>query len=74
MHTGVYSDGMSWSEYIRDAVKKSGKTTYKIAVESGVPVQTVDRFMAGADAKLSTAEKIGQVVGVEVTDGRVAGE
>lgn len=56
----------TWAEILRSAVRDSGRTTYAIAQESGVPVQTVDRFLAGAEPKLGTAERIAKIVGLDL--------
>lgn len=58
---------MDWSDVLRDAIRDSGKTTYAIAQESQVPVQTVDRIMGGQEPKLCTAQKLGSVVGLTLT-------
>lgn len=57
---------MGWADTIREAVRASGMTHYRIAKSCGLSVQSVDQFMSGADARLSTAEKIASVVGVEL--------
>ncbi len=60
----------SWADLLRSAVRSSGRTTYAIAQESGVPVQTVDRFLAGAEPKLGTAERIARIVGLDLRPSR----
>lgn len=58
---------MSWCEILRSAIRRSGKTTYAIAKESGVPQPTVHRLLEdGAEPKLGTAEKLAAVVGVSL--------
>lgn len=54
----------TWPDILRTAIRTSGKTTYAIAKESGVPVQTVDRIVDGQEPRLGTAERIAAVVGV----------
>lgn len=56
----------SWIARLRAAIAADGRTTYAIARASGVPVQTVDRIVAGQEPKLGTAEKLGRVVGVQL--------
>jgi len=57
---------MDWPATLRAAITNSGRTTYAIAKESGVPVQTVDRIVSGQEPRLSTAEKLAAVVGLEL--------
>lgn len=57
---------MSWLETIQAAIQSSGKTTYRIAKESGVPVQTLDAIVDGRDPKISTVERIAPHVGLEL--------
>ncbi len=44
---------------LRAAIRKSGKTVYRVAKESGVAHPVILRFMSGErDIRLETAEKL----------------
>lgn len=54
------------ADALRDAIRKSGLSAHKLAKETGVPQPTITRFLAGADMKLVTAEKIAAYLGLEL--------
>jgi predicted transcriptional regulator len=54
------------ADTLREAIRKSGKSANKLADATGVPQPTITRFLAGADMKLSTAEKIAAYLGFEL--------
>jgi transcriptional regulator with XRE-family HTH domain len=54
-------------ERLRTAIRKSGKTIYRIAVESGVAHPVILRFMSGErDIRLETAEKLAATLGLRL--------
>ncbi len=59
---------VSWNDVIRRAVKASGLSLYRIAKDTELSVGPVQRFMAGDHGlTVSSAEKIGRLVGLELT-------
>jgi len=60
----------TWGDMLRAAIEQSGKTRYEIAkaTEGAVDQAQLSRFMAGGRTlTLDTAEKIGRVLGVELS-------
>jgi len=60
----------TWADLLRRAIESSGKTRYEIAKATGGAVDQaqLSRFMTdGRTLTLETAERIGRVVGVELT-------
>jgi len=54
-------------DQLKDAVRNSGKTHYRIAKEAGITPEMIDRFMSGSrDLRLRTAAKIAQALGLEL--------
>jgi transcriptional regulator with XRE-family HTH domain len=52
-------------EKLRAAIRESGKTIYRVAVESGVAHPVILRFMSGErDIRLETAEKLAASLGL----------
>lgn len=52
---------------IKTAIRKSGKTVYRVAQESGVAHPIILRFLSGErDIRLETAEKLAQSLGLEL--------
>jgi len=58
------------SEQVRQAINRDGRTRYRIAMESGVEQGTLSRFMAGADLRLTTVDKLANVLGLSITCSR----
>ena len=54
------------SKVLRDAIGKSGRSANELAKVTGVPQPTITRFLAGADMRLSRAEKIAAFLGLEL--------
>lgn len=54
------------ADTLRDAIRKSGKSANQLAAETGVPQPTITRFLAGADMKLSTAERLATHLGLKL--------
>jgi hypothetical protein len=57
---------LSWNEILRRAVKASGLSLYRVSKDTGIAVSPIQVFMAGGGLTLSSAEKIGRLVGVEL--------
>jgi hypothetical protein len=57
----------SLGDSLRAAARKSGRTPYAIAKEAGTTPEVVSRFLRGADIRISTAGKIADVLGLELT-------
>jgi len=56
-----------WESIVRRAVEDSGLSRYKIAIESGITQSQLSYFMSGQRTiTLPTAEKIAQIVGLEL--------
>jgi transcriptional regulator with XRE-family HTH domain len=52
-------------ERLRAAIRKSGKTVYRVGVESGVSHPVILRFLSGErDIRLETAEKLAASLGL----------
>jgi transcriptional regulator with XRE-family HTH domain len=52
-------------EKLKTAIRKSGKTVYRVAVESGVAHPVILRFLSGErDIRLETAEKLAAALGL----------
>ncbi|MBT6155802.1 MAG: helix-turn-helix transcriptional regulator [Planctomycetaceae bacterium] len=57
----------SLGDFLRAAARKSGRTPYAIAKQCGTTPEVVSRFLRGADIRISTAGKIAEVLGLELT-------
>jgi transcriptional regulator with XRE-family HTH domain len=58
----------SLPEKLRTAIRKSGKTVYRVAKESGVSHPVILRFMTGErDIRLETAEKLAAALGLHLS-------
>ena len=71
----VYTRGMSKSrsmpDIIRSAVRRDGRSVYRLALDSGVNQGVLGRFMRGErDMKLRTADKVCRALGLKLTKGR----
>lgn len=54
-------------EIIRDAIKRDGRSMYRLALDSGVNSAVLLRFMAGErDMNLRTADKVCRAIGLEL--------
>lgn len=57
----------SLPDKLRAAIRKSGKTVYRVALESGVAHPVILRFLSGErDIRLETAEKLALSLGLEL--------
>ena len=54
-------------ETLRDAIRASELTTYRIGKDAGISTGVIDRFVSGErDIRLATAAKIAKVLGLEL--------
>ena len=61
----------SLPEKLRTTIRKSGKTVYRVAVESGVSHPIILRFLSGErDIRLETAEKLAATLGLGLREQR----
>ena len=56
----------SWSDILRQAVRDSGLTQYRIATDARIGETQLARFMAGSGLHLSSAERLGRVLGLMI--------
>lgn len=62
-------------EQLRNAIRESGLTHYRISKMSGVAIAAIDRFMSGErDITFETAGRICQALGYEIVRPEPAGE
>lgn len=58
---------MSWQEMIQREADRQGLSGYRIAKLSGVPMRTVQKYLAGdSDLAGSRVEKIAAALGLEL--------
>ncbi len=72
---------MAISDQLRDAIRNSGLTHYRIGTDTGVHIRTIDRFVGEEKPIYSTAlDVIGDYLGLELcrkrqrTGGKEAGK
>ena len=53
-------------DQLKNAIRQSGETHYRIAKRAGITTDMVDRFVGGRDIRISTAAKIAEALGVEL--------
>jgi hypothetical protein len=63
-----YNDGMrkTFTQTLRAAIRKSSKTRYVIAKESGVSEATLSRFVHGSDMRTDTVDYIVDALELEL--------
>lgn len=54
------------SATLRAAIRNSGKSANELAKATGVPQPTITRFLAGADMRLSRADKLAAHLGLKL--------
>lgn len=54
------------ADTLRQAIRDSGQSANELAETTGVPQPTITRFLAGADMRLSTAQKLAAYLGLEL--------
>jgi len=69
----AYIDGFNlygnWADILRRAVTASGKTHYRLHVETKLSETQISRFMAGTQGlSLRSAEKLASVLGLELIE------
>ena len=58
----------SLPDQLRAAIRKSGKTVYRVAQESGVSHPVILRFLSGErDIRLETADKLAAALGLRLS-------
>jgi DNA-binding phage protein len=61
------ADRSSFPEIIREAIRRDGRTLYRLARDSGVNSAVLGRFMRGErDFNLRTAERVCKAIGLEL--------
>ena len=60
----------SISEEIREVIRRSGWTVYRVAKEAKVPASTIHRFMSGTGLSMGTLDKVAEVFDLHVTQGK----
>lgn len=56
------------SEQLREAIRKCGKTRYRISKETGIPQATLSRFVSGlAGMGWESIDKLCKCIGVRLT-------
>ena len=56
------------TQFIRDAIKRSGLTQYQINKLTGIPQGGLSLFLNGGDIRLETASKLAHVLGLELIE------
>ena len=62
-----HTAGMTLSDQVRKAIRQSGLSRYRLALESGVDEASLSRFMAGSGITTTTLDAIAKVLRLEVT-------
>ena len=56
---------------LKQAIRDSGKTHYRIAADAGIRPAIIDRFMSGErDMRLTTAAKVANALGLMLSNRR----
>jgi len=65
--------GKAIDEQLRLYIEKSGLSTYRLSLESGVGASVISRFLnEGSDMQLSNASKIAVALNLELKPGKKA--
>lgn len=56
----------TWEEVIRQAVRLSRKTQYRLATDAKIGETQLARFMGGAGLNLRSAQRLGDVLGLMI--------
>ena len=65
----------SFPELIRDAIRRDGRSVYRLALDCGVNQGVLGRFVRGErDMNLRTAEKVCRALGLELRPVRGKGK
>ena len=59
-------NNMSIDDQLREAISRSGETHYRIAKETGLKPQVIDRFMQGRDIYASTMRRLANHFNLEL--------
>ncbi len=66
-YTECMSKSKSFADTIRTAIKRDGRTRYKISQDSGVNQAVIGRFVHGErDLNLRTADRLCKALGLEL--------
>lgn len=57
----------SWADLMRNAIENDERSRYAIAKAAQVQESQLARFIRGSSLDLTTAERIGRVLGMELT-------
>lgn len=57
-------------EQLREAIKASGLTSYRLGKMAGMHPTVIDRFKDGADLRLATAAKLAESLGLALENVR----
>ena len=60
------NSGESWADTLREAIKRDSRTAYAICQAAGIERSMLARFTAGKSINLTTAERLGRVLGIEL--------
>jgi ribosome-binding protein aMBF1 (putative translation factor) len=56
---------------LKDAIRRSGRSVYQIAQESGISQIVISRFLSGErDIRMATADKLARVLNLQLTTER----
>ena len=61
-----YIDGVKLSEQVRQAIKESGLSRYRISRETGVPESVLSRFMSGESMQTRTLDQLADLLGLRI--------
>lgn len=56
----------SLSDQVRQAIRTSGLTPYRIAKETGVSEPTLSRFLNGGTIRLALVDRIAELLGMRI--------
>ena len=65
IHTLSEGVAMSISEQLKEAIRQY-QSERRLAIDAGVPQTVVNRLVNGSDARLSTVDKLAEVLGLEL--------
>ena len=54
------------TDQLREAIRESGLTHYRLGKDSGVDIAAIDRFVAGREPKGGTIDRLARILGLEL--------
>ncbi len=57
---------MTVSDQLRDAIRRSGLTHYRIGTDTGINIRTIDRFVSGKPMHSDTIDAVCEYLGLEL--------